>query len=137
MRWEWFHGFEGGIDWELGGGARERRYKTYHGTHEGPFLGVAPTHRRIHFEAVDVMRVQNGKITDHWGVANFLSLMQQIGGWCLHRRRERGRDAVRALVSAPQANGGAGRGRERRRGSSQRPRRLLHRQHPLIRRGAA
>jgi hypothetical protein len=27
------------------------------------------------------MRVQNGKITEHWGVANLLSLMQQIGGW--------------------------------------------------------
>jgi hypothetical protein len=27
------------------------------------------------------MRVQNGKIIDHWGVANLLSLMQQIGGW--------------------------------------------------------
>jgi hypothetical protein len=26
-------------------------------------------------------RVQNGKITDHWGVGNLLSLMQQIGGW--------------------------------------------------------
>jgi len=28
----------------------------------------------------DVMRVQNGKIADHWGVGNSLSLMQQIGG---------------------------------------------------------
>jgi hypothetical protein len=27
------------------------------------------------------MRVQNGKITDHWGVGNLLWLMQQIGGW--------------------------------------------------------
>jgi hypothetical protein len=27
------------------------------------------------------MRVQHGKITDHWGVGNLLSLMQQIGGW--------------------------------------------------------
>jgi predicted ester cyclase len=26
------------------------------------------------------MRVQNGKIADHWGVGNLLSLMQQIGG---------------------------------------------------------
>ena len=31
--------------------------------------------------SVDVMRVQNGRITDHWGVGNLLSLMQQIGGW--------------------------------------------------------
>jgi predicted SnoaL-like aldol condensation-catalyzing enzyme len=28
---------------------------------------------------VDVMRVHNGKITDHWGVGNLFSLMQQLG----------------------------------------------------------
>ena len=26
------------------------------------------------------MRVQGGKITEHWGVANLFSLMQQLGG---------------------------------------------------------
>ena len=53
-------------------------YKTYHGTHKGDFLGVAATGRKIHFETVDAMRVQNGKITEHWGVANLYSLMQQL-----------------------------------------------------------
>jgi predicted ester cyclase len=56
-------------------------YKTYYGTHKGLFLGIAPTHRKIHFESVDVMRVHDGKITEHWGVGNLLSLMQQIGAW--------------------------------------------------------
>ena len=28
------------------------------------------TEEKIHFETVDVMRVHNGKITEHWGVAN-------------------------------------------------------------------
>jgi len=76
-----FPDFHAEIHWQLADGDRVTTYKTYHGTHEGPFLGVAPTHRRIHFETVDVMRVQNGRITDHWGVGNLLSLMQQIGGW--------------------------------------------------------
>ena len=76
-----FPDFHAEIHWQLADGDRVTTYKTYHGTHEGPFLGVAPTHRKIHFETVDVMRVQNGKITDHWGVGNLLSLMQQIGGW--------------------------------------------------------
>jgi predicted ester cyclase len=40
---------------------------------------LAPTRRKVHFETVDVMRVRNGKITDHWGVANLLSLAQQLG----------------------------------------------------------
>jgi predicted ester cyclase len=56
-------------------------YKTYHGTHLGEFLGVSPTGGKIQFEAVDVMRVRNGKIAEHWGVANLFSLMQQLGAW--------------------------------------------------------
>ena len=76
-----FPDFHAEIHWQLADGDRVTTHKTYHGTHEGYFLGVAPTHRQIHFETVDVMRVQNGKITDHWGVGNLLSLMQQIGGW--------------------------------------------------------
>jgi steroid delta-isomerase-like uncharacterized protein len=61
------------------GGDRVTTYKTYHGTHKGIFMGVAPTGRTIHFETVDVMRVRNGKITAHWGVGNLFSLMQQLG----------------------------------------------------------
>src|SRR5262249_25818138 len=78
---EAFPDFRAEIRWQLVDGDRVTTYKTYHGTHDGPFLGIAPTHRKIHFESVDVMRVRNGKITDHWGVGNLLSLMQQIGGW--------------------------------------------------------
>jgi len=78
---EAFPDFHAVIHWQLAEGDRVITYKTYYGTHDGPFLGIAPTHRKIHFESVDVMRVQSGKITDHWGVGNLLSLMQQIGGW--------------------------------------------------------
>src|SRR5262249_40315983 len=76
-----FPDFHAVIHWQLAEGDRVTTYKIYYGTHDGPFLGIAPTHRKIHFESVDVMRVQSGKITDHWGVGNLLSLMQQIGGW--------------------------------------------------------
>ncbi len=55
--------------------------KTYHGRRHGTFLSVAPTSRRIQFETVDVMRVRDGKITEHWGVANLFSLMRQLGAW--------------------------------------------------------
>ena len=76
-----FPDFHAEIHWQLADRDRVTTFKTYHGTHEGPYLGIAPTHRKIQFETVDVMRVQNGKITDHWGVANLLSLVRQIGGW--------------------------------------------------------
>ena len=71
--------FHAEIHWQISDGDRVTTYKTYHGTHEGTFWGLAPTGRKIHFETVDVMRVRNGKITDHWGVANLLSLAQQLG----------------------------------------------------------
>ena len=74
-----FPDFHAKIHWQLTDGDRVTTYKTYYGTHDGPFLGIAPTHRKIHFESVDVMRVQDGKITDHWGVGNLFSLMQQLG----------------------------------------------------------
>jgi hypothetical protein len=62
-------------------GDRVTTYKTYHGTHRGEFLGVAPAGRKIRFETVDVMRVRDGKIAEHWGVANLFFLMQQLGAW--------------------------------------------------------
>jgi predicted ester cyclase len=54
-------------------------YKTYHGTHQGEFLGIPATGKTVRFYTVDVMRVVNGKITEHWGVATLLDLMQQLG----------------------------------------------------------
>ena len=76
-----FPDFHPEIHWQAADGELVTTYKTYHGTHQGPFLGVAPTGKKIHFETVDVMRVHNGKITEHWGVANLFSLMQQLGAW--------------------------------------------------------
>jgi steroid delta-isomerase-like uncharacterized protein len=76
-----FPDFRAEIHWQAADGELVTTYKTYHGTHQGTFLGVALTGRKIQFEAVDVMRVRNGKITEHWGVANLFSLMQQLGAW--------------------------------------------------------
>jgi steroid delta-isomerase-like uncharacterized protein len=76
-----FPDFHADIHWQTADGELVTTYKTYHGTHKRTFLGVAPTGRTIHFETVDVMRVHNGKITEHWGVANLFSLMQQLGAF--------------------------------------------------------
>ena len=74
-----FPDFHADIHWQLADGDRVATYKTYHGTHKGEFFGIAPTGRKIQFETVDVMGVRDGKITEHWGVANLFSLMQQLG----------------------------------------------------------
>jgi predicted ester cyclase len=46
---------------------------------KGTFLGVSPTGKNSHFETVDAMRAKNGKVSEHWGVANFYWLRQQLG----------------------------------------------------------
>ncbi len=67
------------IGWQTVDGDIVTTFKVYHGTHPGDFLGIAPTGQAVHFETVDAMRVRDGKITDHWGVANLYSVLQQLG----------------------------------------------------------
>ncbi len=49
------------------------------GTHDGPFMGHAPTGRAIRADVVDVMRVEDGLIVEHWGVPDRLGVLFQIG----------------------------------------------------------
>jgi steroid delta-isomerase-like uncharacterized protein len=74
-----FPDFRAEIHWQRADGETVTTFKTYYGTHKGPFLGFEATGRTMHFESVDVMRVQNGKITDHWGAGNLLSAIIQLG----------------------------------------------------------
>jgi steroid delta-isomerase-like uncharacterized protein len=74
-----FPDFHAEIHWQTADGDIVTTFKTDHGTHQGTFLGVAPTGRKISFETVDAMRVRNSKIEAHWGVANLYALMRQLG----------------------------------------------------------
>lgn len=76
-----FPDFHADIHWQRVDGDVVTTFKTYHGTHQGAVFGIAPTGRKIHFETVDAMRVEDGKITEHWDVANLFSLLQQLGAW--------------------------------------------------------
>lgn len=40
---------------------------TMRGTHRGEFQGIAPTDKRVEVSAIDVFRIANGKIVEHWG----------------------------------------------------------------------
>ncbi len=75
-----FPDFRAEIHWQSAVDGLVTTYKIYYGTHLGIFLGIPPTGRKVHFEAVDAMRVRDGKIVEHWGVGNLYSLVQQIKG---------------------------------------------------------
>ena len=40
---------------------------TMSGTHQGEFQGIAPTGNRVQVRAIDIFRIMNGKIVEHWG----------------------------------------------------------------------
>lgn len=52
---------------------------TGRGTHQGPFMGVPPTGKPIVVTVMDECRFENGKIVEHWGVADQLAVMAQLG----------------------------------------------------------
>ena len=52
---------------------------TARGTHQGQFMHVAPTGKTITITVIDICRFEDGKIVEHWGVADRLAMMQQIG----------------------------------------------------------
>jgi steroid delta-isomerase-like uncharacterized protein len=53
---------------------------TITGTHQGDFVGVPATGARVDMQLVDIMRFDGaGLVCEHWGVADMLSLMQQLG----------------------------------------------------------
>ena len=49
------------------------------GTHEGEFIGIAPTHRLVSVPFTDVVRFRNGRMVEHWGVTDTGAMMEQLG----------------------------------------------------------
>jgi predicted ester cyclase len=52
---------------------------TFTGTHTGPFMGKPATGHQVKFLAIDVLRIENGKIVEDWHLEDNLALMQQLG----------------------------------------------------------
>jgi len=52
---------------------------TVTGTHEGDFLGVAPTGRRVTARGVQIGRFENGRLVERWGSSDQLAMLQQVG----------------------------------------------------------
>jgi steroid delta-isomerase-like uncharacterized protein len=49
------------------------------GTHLSEFQGIPATGRSINVPGIDLSRVVNGKIAEHWAQFDLLALLQQIG----------------------------------------------------------
>ncbi len=52
---------------------------TGHGTHQGEFMGMAPTGRKITATGISIHRIADGKIAETWNNYDALGIFQQLG----------------------------------------------------------
>jgi steroid delta-isomerase-like uncharacterized protein len=52
---------------------------TYTGTHTTPFFaGLPPTGKKFAFGTIDIWRVQDGRLAEHWDQVDFAGLQRQL-----------------------------------------------------------
>lgn len=49
------------------------------GTNTGSLLGMPPTGRPICVDAIDIIRIEDGRIVEHWGIADGQAMARQLG----------------------------------------------------------
>lgn len=50
------------------------------GTHQGDFMGLPPTGKKIDVQLIDIIRFDgDGRALEHWGVFDAMTMMQQLG----------------------------------------------------------
>ncbi len=49
------------------------------GTDTGGVAGRPPSGRRLEVDVIDIVRFQDGLMIEHWGVADRLGMLQQVG----------------------------------------------------------
>ncbi|MGW3495311.1 ester cyclase [Streptomyces sp. NPDC001020] len=52
---------------------------TVTGTHQGEYLGLAPTGKSVKYNEIFIMRFANGRVAEIWGVVDVLTQMRQLG----------------------------------------------------------
>ena len=53
--------------------------KTFHGTHQGEFMGIPPTGQQVSIGLIDIVRIADGRVVEHWSMGDNLGMMQQLG----------------------------------------------------------
>jgi predicted ester cyclase len=67
------------VEDEIAEGDRVVQRVTMSGRHTGPLMGREPTDRTFAVRHVNIWRIADGKIADHWGSRDDLGLLNQLG----------------------------------------------------------
>ena len=52
---------------------------TITGTQNGPFMGIAPTGKKIKIRGMQISKFKDGKMVERWGSSDELGMLQQLG----------------------------------------------------------
>lgn len=52
---------------------------TWSGTHDGDFMGMPPTGQSFSMNVMDLFRIEDGQVAEHWGVSDIMAMMSQLG----------------------------------------------------------
>ena len=47
-------------------------------THNGPLLGILPTGQKLSIDVIDIVRIENGKYMEHWGLNTLPVVLTQL-----------------------------------------------------------
>lgn len=67
------------LDQVLSEGDRVALRLTGRGTHNGNFMGIAPTGKQVSFGGMTFLRMEAGKVAERWGISDMPGLMGQLG----------------------------------------------------------
>jgi len=65
------------------------------GINTGSIMGSAPTGRTVEIDVIDIGRFEDGRLVEHWGIADQLGMMLQLG-------LMPGRDSAPRVAAEPQ-----------------------------------
>jgi steroid delta-isomerase-like uncharacterized protein len=74
-----FPDLETTLDDALVEGDRIAVRSTVRGTHQGQFMGVPASGKRVEVSNYDFVRFENDQAVEHWGTIDAAALMEQIG----------------------------------------------------------
>lgn len=59
-----------------------------HAKHTGDFMGIPATGREVVIPGMEIVRIRDGKIAEHWGIYDFLRTAEEIGSNLTFVRRD-------------------------------------------------
>ena len=52
---------------------------TWMGTHEGEFMGIPATGKKVTYSGIDILKFTGDLVSEHWGLSDSMKMMAQLG----------------------------------------------------------